>query len=429
MTAEPEIIIENSDKELRFNLSEEEKRYLEGAYFNPNKNKNIEVFYRSPSGKPVIRVGPYAGIIDIDGVKRLHFSTKVRASLFYMLSYLRSEDDFHYDPERVIQIKEGLNFFDVIARFYQNYLEEIIRKGFLKKYVEKREPLRYLRGKLIVSEQLRSVADKTRFNCEYFDLTYNNLENRIVLAALHALIPMVRYNFNLRRKLRRVEVQLKDHITLVSVNPRECSSIKYNRINNRYREIISLAKVILEERYIRSVLKGSSKGFNFIVNMNRVYEDFVSQLVEDVANEYYNGEGYKVEKQSRFTNLVRERRIITKPDVILRKGINNFPLIIDAKYKKAPNNADYYQLIAYSLALKSNTCCLIYPKTEAVIEESLTLLRDPVNNPNEITKLYIRTIDLEAVSEDASFDEYVSGAKIQVKQILDEILNSDQSKL
>jgi 5-methylcytosine-specific restriction enzyme subunit McrC len=306
MSANPQIIQENSDYQLPFALSEDEISYLEGICFNPSEQrKNIEIFYRNRSEKPRIRIGPYAGIIDINGFKRLHFSTKVKTSLFYMLSYLRNEDEFYYDPERLIEIREGSNFFDIIAKFYLNHLNEIVKRGLLKKNVRKRERLRYLRGKILIREQLRSnLVDKTRLTCEYFDLTYDNLENRIVMSALNALIPMIQYNANLRRDLRSLETLLKEHVPIVSINPQECNLVKFNRLNEYYRGIIGLSRIILEERFIRSVLKGSSKGFNFIVNMNQVYEDFISQMIEEVVETVYGGEGFKVEKQSRFTNLV-----------------------------------------------------------------------------------------------------------------------------
>ena len=55
----------------------------------------------------------YSGIIQLEN-QRIHFSTKVKANLFFMLSFLRNEEMFCYDPELPIEIKEGANFFDIL---------------------------------------------------------------------------------------------------------------------------------------------------------------------------------------------------------------------------------------------------------------------------------------------------------------------------
>ncbi|MGA2573256.1 MAG: hypothetical protein ABSF36_03470 [Candidatus Methanomethylicaceae archaeon] len=418
---------ENSlEKELEFYPSKEDEAYLHSKYFNRGSKKNIRITYTRLSDheyKPKITVGPYAGIIQLSE-KRIHFSTKVNTNLFYLLSSLKDEEEFLYDPETPIEIKEGMNFFDILGRFFQKELDDVIRKGLLRKYVRKQENARFAKGKILIKGQIKkNMIYKSRFFCEFEDLTFDNKENQMVLSALHSLISLIKFDQKLRSKLRRHEIALKDFITLVNMDPHECSFIRFNRINQHYEDIIRLSRLILEERFIRSVYKGESRGFNFIVDMNKVYEDFITEMVEEVIGTEFKD--LIIERQPRFNKLVEEKTIVTKPDIVLRKGKAEYPFIIDTKYKKDPANADYYQVIAYSLALrKSKACCLIYPKSEASeIDRELTLVRDLTGEDSSKVKIYARTVDLHLDDcNEIGYEDYIAGVKEQLKQIMSDFM-------
>lgn len=407
-------------------ISAEDEAYLQSARFNRGKRKNIEVNYERQGSKAKLRVGPYAGIIQLSK-KRIHFSTKVSAHLFYMLSFLRNEDEFLYDPDTPIEMREGVNFFDIIGKFFLNFLNEILRRGLLKKYVRRRENSHFIKGKILIRENIReNMVGESRFLCEYGDLTFDNLENRIVLSALNSLISMIRFNTKIRNELRKTETVLKDFITLVNINPQECKRIRFNRINLYYEDIIRLSRLILEERFIRSIHKGQSRGFNFIVNMNKVYEDFVTEIIEDVFHDP-DFKGFTIESQSRFSSLVEEGRIRIKPDMVIKNDRNEYPFIIDAKYKREEANVDYYQVIAYSLALRScEACCLLYPQSEAseTGEAPLTLVRDIMDEKSKKVRIFAKTVDLYLTDDELlEYEEYITRIKAQVKQIIWDFLH------
>ncbi len=107
---------------------------------------------------------------------------------------------------------------------------------------------------------------------------------------------------------------------------------------------------------------------------------------------------------------------------MIRRGAKTYPFIIDTKYKREDSNADYYQVIAYSLALRnSKACCLIYPTSEKskISSESLTLVRDLTAEIPDEVKLLARTVDLYlAKDKELDYEGYVNGIKNQVKSIL-----------
>lgn len=362
----------------------------------------------------------YSGIIQLDK-ERLHFSEKVKVNLFYMMSFLKDEENFYYDPDVIIEIEEGINFFDILGRLFLNELVEIEKKGFYKKYVKKEENLNFLRGKIQFRNQIINDIKKIpKFYCQYSDLTFDNLENQIILKATTLLIPLIKFNMEIRSELLKYSNLLKENISLVNVIPEDCNKVQYSRLNDYYKTIIQFSKVILQNYFIRSKFKGAAKGFNFIVNMNKVFEDFISTIIEDILKSDKDFKFYRVETQRKFNSLVKEKSIGTRPDIILgiKDKPNTYPYIIDTKYKKDVSNADYFQIIAYALEIPdSKACALIYPIYENVEDTVLTLNTESFGKNREDIKLYTIKINL-FLGEDLSFEEYILKIKGEVKEKL-----------
>lgn len=356
----------------------------------------------------------YSGVVQLNNI-RLHFSTKVKANLFFMLSFLKDEKVFCYDSETTIELKEGASFFDILGRMFLNELEEISNKGFYKKYVRQHDNINFLKGKLCLNGQINNEINKVpKFNCSFEDLTYDNLENRIILKATTLLIPLIRFNEEIKRDLMRYSHLLREEVSLVNIVPEDCGSIQFSRLNEHYEAIIQFSKAVLQNYFIRSTYSGEAIGFNFIVNMNKVYEDFITSMIEELVSEDKAFNNYVVVKQKQFDSLVLERELVRRPDVILRlkDSENDYPLIIDAKYKSTGQDSDYNQVIAYSLAIPTaKSCCLIYPETEAV-NTRYTLLRNPADPKSKTVKLHATTISLD---KDLEFNEYVKEVKNDLK--------------
>jgi 5-methylcytosine-specific restriction endonuclease McrBC regulatory subunit McrC len=119
---------------------------------------------------------------------------------------------------------------------------------------------------------------------------------------------------------------------------------------------------------------------------------------------------------------VKEREVVTKPDVILRKkNSSEYPLLIDTKYKRQENNADYYQVIAYALAIKTvETCLLIYPATDEKDDiRELTIDRECFELERPDIKIYTIRVNL-FLDESLEFKEYIGKIKEGVK---DQLIN------
>src|SRR5665648_760125 len=127
----------------RTEITDDDLDYLEKSF--RSEQSNSFTINWTKNGNVQIRNTSYAGIIQLENI-RIHFSTKVKTNLFYMLSFLKSEDNFVFDPFKAIEIEGGGSFFDILARLFLNELEEIINHGLLKKYVVREENLDYLKA-------------------------------------------------------------------------------------------------------------------------------------------------------------------------------------------------------------------------------------------------------------------------------------------
>lgn len=410
-------------KSVRLNCLDEDRDipYLKGEHF---KYQSLAPFRVRELRNDEVEISnsSYSGIIQLDSC-RINFSTKVKTNLFYMLSFLKDEQHFLYDPNRAIDIEEGASFFDVLGRLFINELEAILEQGLYRSYRREEDKLKFLRGKLDIRQQIQNEFRKdATFCCSFGDLTYDNQENRIVLLAATLLIPLIRFNDQVRDDLIRYRHIIQKEVSVATLTPDDCDRISFSRLNEHYKAIISFAKVILQSHFIRSTQRGAAKGFNFLVDMNKVYEDFVTSVIEDVIDNTVEFDDFVVEKQKRFSSLVREGRIITKPDVILRrKNTDEYPLIIDAKYKRDKSNNDYYQVIAYALAIPTAmACCLIYPDSEKDPIRSLTLDTKPFGYDRSDIKLHAKKLRLflEPSDSDQSFHGYVENIRQQLQGIL-----------
>lgn len=365
----------------------------------------------------------FAGVIQLRNI-RLLFSTKITANLYFMLNSLKGEHSILLDDEIIIDMEKGSSFFDVIGRLFLNELDRILRRGFCKRYIKKEERGTFIKGRILIEKQLRqSIKKETKAFCRFNDLTYDNLENQILLRAASLLIPMIRFSDQVRWDLLRYSNLMREEISLLNLGPDDCERISLNRINDYYSAALRLAKAILRRYFIRTTHLGISAGFNFIVNMNKVYEDFISEMLSELIRESPSFSEYSIETQKTFDSLVREKGILTRPDIIIKERArsNSFPIIIDTKYKKQENNADFYQVIAYALAIPSSKAAiLLYPMEDTAksIEPAVyTIAANRFNNKREDIKLYVFKIDLLQKKYER-LEDFQKAVKLQLKNHL-----------
>jgi 5-methylcytosine-specific restriction enzyme subunit McrC len=388
---QPLIIPEYEKVETDINLFEHSK-YVD-KIFNKNRER-ISLGY----GKIKNR-GPWAGIIELDEDIRLQFQPKVNLNMnfFRMLSYLNDLDSFIYDPKKTINVKNGGPFLDLISQLFIYEFIKIEKKGFLKKYLNKEENKKFLKGKLMLKKQIQqNSCDKSNFYCSYNDLTFNNLENQTVFFVSRLLKQLSR-NKCIKIKLGKIQDVLLDEVEYIKISQSDLLKINFNRVNEHYSKIIEICNFVLKKVYAKNNLeKQDALCFNFIVNMNSVYEDFITRMLQEIFEENYFE---RLELIPQFKNklIIKEgKKYNLKPDLVIKDKDSGKIIILDVKYKeKNISNSDFYQIAIYSQAFQ-----------EKDIIKGILLYENYLGNEN-YTKLY-RSFNQDGVGEGEILIEYKS---------------------
>jgi 5-methylcytosine-specific restriction endonuclease McrBC regulatory subunit McrC len=159
----------------------------------------------------------------------------------------------------------------------------------------------------------------------------------------------------------------------------------YHRLNDDYRLLHGFCRLFLENSTISERVGGVAfKGF--LLDMNKLYEDFVTQAFLTAAQ----GSDLFVKPQDADTlSVYPSLPVRIKPDITVRSG-EGVVAVVDAKYKRTEGmfeNHDFYQMVAYGTALACSETYLVYPSTEWTDDRPVAVKNSPIT-------IYIRRFDL-----------------------------------
>jgi 5-methylcytosine-specific restriction enzyme subunit McrC len=161
----------------------------------------------------------------------------------------------------------------------------------------------------------------------------------------------------------------------------------YHRLNEIYRSAHKFAWLILDGIGMEDIYtQGSVAAFSFLLDMNSLFEKFVSKWLTRVLDSY----GWQFLSQHSESSLIVNARtdkteISLRPDVLLKRTVPKRTVIpLDAKYKlidqRSVDPTDIYQAFVYAQTLSSchqtesaPGAILVYPRSAE--GESLTDLR------------------------------------------------------
>jgi 5-methylcytosine-specific restriction enzyme subunit McrC len=222
--------------------------------------------------------------------------------------------------------------------------ESLLQRGLLKSYVEHEENLPYLRGKLVLKNQfLNDVQKKAQFFCEFDELEYDNIENRIIFYSL-LLCEKIAISPNLKQNVFKLIQQFSSMVQKTPIFVSDVTRVQrnYNRQNLHYNDAHSICKLILEHVGISDFYHTQVPfSIPFFVNMDDVFEDFVTLLFQ----KYSNSDDVESQVTQKGWDVDEKTSRTMKPDIILRK--NQSLTIVDVKYKPKLSTNDLYQIGFY----------------------------------------------------------------------------------
>ncbi len=152
---------------------------------------------------------------------------------------------------------------------------------------------------------------------------------------------------------------------LVEYDRRRVPQVTFDRRSEHYRGAVGLARLILSGASF-DLAPGAVGASAFLVDMNKVFEDFVVVAQRDALGV---SDGVLVQGASgRPLFLDVAQRVSLKPDISYWSG-ERCLFVGDVKYKRITPagypNADLYQLTAYAIATRLDSGMLVYAAGKA----------------------------------------------------------------
>lgn len=302
-----------------------------------------------------------------------------------LIAYAFDLDDIIIPESEITFQPEEKQLIDILITFFVRKCQQLLRQGLLKSYVTYQDDVKFLRGKLMLKQQIiHIIRKKPVFACEFDELEYNNLENQILLFCLKRSYHFTESD-SLRKEIRRLIHQFSGLVNDIQITFDNFEKINYTRLNQHYKKIHDLCKLIISATGIGDFYHEREHVVSsFFVDMNKIFEKFVTRLFR----EYYPS-SYLVESQKgkRAWRTEEGGSSYIRTDILLTNELGQRK-IIDTKYKRKLSSGDPYEIGFYIHEYKQNVGFAILPKYSDSQTQSMT------SQVQGIT-IFIRTIDID----------------------------------
>ena len=260
---------------------------------------------------------------------------------------------------------------------------------------EEEDALQTVRGRIRLDDQIRRRSGFILpVEVRYEEFTDDILENRLVKAATSRLSRMCLRSTRTRGELSWVAGMLAQ-VSLVEFEASDVPEARFDRLNEHYRGVVGLARLILRHSAFESG-RGDVRASGFVIDMNRLFQDFLTAALREALD----ASSTRLRSDHEIT-LDKDDRAKLKPDLSWWEG-GTCSFVGDAKYKNLTTEhvpgADLYQLLAYVTALDLGGGLLIYAKGEA-------------NTASYIVKHADKRLEVVALDLSGTLDEVLGRVK------------------
>ena len=244
-------------------------------------------------------------------------------NIYYMLSY--AFQVLNEKGYKDIATEQFDNVAELCAAILSKGITVQLKRGLGKEYIPQTEALSSLRGKIDITESIKTQSLlRKQLICIYDDFTVNSYLNRILkttMVLLHADVSKVR-----KKAIRKLMIYFAD-VDVLDVHNINWN-IRYDRNNQSYRMLISICYLVVKG-LLQTNTDGSTRLMVFVdeLRMCRLYEKFIL--------EYYRKEHPEITARAsqipwQLDDGFSDMLPVMQSDITLSEG--NRTLIIDAKY-------------------------------------------------------------------------------------------------
>lgn len=253
---------------------------------------------------------------------------------------------------------------DILALAFVRQARRAFSRGLLRGYREEEDALYTVRGRIRFDEMIRRrFGAPPPVDVRYDEFTDDILENRLIKAAAARLAAARLRSRAARRGLGRITATL-DNVSLVEFRRGDPPQTRFDRLNEHYRQVVALARLILRLSEYES-WRGNTRASGFTVDMNKLFQEFVTRALRGALG--VSEKTLRGDRNLPQIWLDKNEDVRLKPDISWWDG-NACAFVGDLKYKNIETwgvpNADLYQLLAYATALDLPGGMLIYAQGE-----------------------------------------------------------------
>lgn len=299
-------------------------------------------------------------------------------NVYYMLAY--AFQVLNEDGYRNVATEQFNNVAELCAAILTKGVSLQLKRGLGRDYISETETLSGLRGKIDITESIKTQTMLRRqMVCTYDEFSVDTYMNRIIkttmLKLLHADIDKSR-----KKELRKLLVFFEEvqELEIHSINWNQ----QYSRNNQTYRMLVSICYLVLKG-LLQTSTDGSTRLMEFVdeQRMCRLYEKFILEYYRKEHPELTaNASQIPWQLDDDFSDMLP----VMQTDIMLSQGEK--VLIIDAKYYEHTTQVQYdkhtlhsnnlYQIFTYvknkeyELRDKQHEVAgmLLYAKTEEEIQ-------------------------------------------------------------
>jgi 5-methylcytosine-specific restriction enzyme subunit McrC len=303
----------------------------------------------------------------------LHISVQPKLplqSLFGMWEYV-FELDLLFKSRELYRCETIEAFYNRLAQALAQRVIERTRKGLAHQYVQKRDTLPFLNGRLLTHEHARkSVMQHMGLTlpCEFEEHTPNIERNQLLLWALHDILRGRQCDSQTQSMVRHAYRAIAPLVTLVMHPMHVFANQHYDRLTHDYKPMHVLCQFFLEQ-VSPSHLPGDHTALPFQTYMPRLFERFVAAwLGRHLPSHFHVTMQESVPIGNVLVALHNTRDLNFKIDLVLHdRNVGEVSCVLDTKYKDTvtPAAEDIQQIVTYAELKRCDIGVLIYPNNHA----------------------------------------------------------------
>ena len=315
-------------------------------------------------------------------------------NVYYMLTY--AFDVLKSKKYERLNCEDFDNIYDLMTTLLLCGTNDLIKRGFLKSYINKTEELTAIRGRVNISGSIRKLSfHNAKAVCDFdefsADIYFNKIIKTTFLYLKHRPVKK-----NIKRDISKILLYFNE-IASIEISTVKWDSFVFNRNNSHYDTLLYFCRLICEET-VANQNKGE-KNFRVIEDklLPKLFEKFIfafykNELLSDTVL-YQKQIKWKSDSFDMLPKMNADIKIIH----------NNQRLIIDTKfYSKSSRihpfsdnqkviSDNLYQIFTYvknesaNYPDKSVGGMLLYPKVDRQLNQSYNI---------DGSYFYVRTVDL-----------------------------------